>query len=79
MINYIVCRSSKANDVEKIVYGSEVPVLDGEKLSLRSLVCLKVGVFTKCVNVCVLQMHPHCCHNNLEIINTKLLEAKCMS
>ncbi|KAL1558869.1 Beta-fructofuranosidase, soluble isoenzyme I [Salvia divinorum] len=31
-------RSSKANDVEKIVYGSEVPVVDGEKLSLRSLV-----------------------------------------
>ncbi|XP_041995547.1 beta-fructofuranosidase, soluble isoenzyme I-like [Salvia splendens] len=31
-------RSSKANDVEKIVYGSEVPVLDGERLSLRSLV-----------------------------------------
>ncbi|XP_057798357.1 beta-fructofuranosidase, soluble isoenzyme I-like isoform X3 [Salvia miltiorrhiza] len=31
-------RSSKASDVGKIVYGSQVPVLDGEKLSLRSLV-----------------------------------------
>ncbi|KAH6804163.1 Glycosyl hydrolases family 32 protein [Perilla frutescens var. frutescens] len=31
-------RSSKASDVDKIVYGSEVPVLDGEKLSIRSLV-----------------------------------------
>lgn len=59
-INYFVCRSSKANDVEKIVYGSEVPVLDGEKLSLRSLVCLKVGVFTKCVKVCVLQFQSKC-------------------
>ncbi|KAG8381496.1 hypothetical protein BUALT_Bualt06G0127900 [Buddleja alternifolia] len=31
-------RSSQAADVEKIVYGSKVPVLDGEKLSIRSLV-----------------------------------------
>ncbi|XP_051121661.1 acid beta-fructofuranosidase-like [Andrographis paniculata] len=31
-------RSSKAPDVEKVVYGSKVPVLDGEKLTLRSLV-----------------------------------------
>ncbi|KAL6509439.1 Beta-fructofuranosidase, soluble isoenzyme I [Orobanche gracilis] len=31
-------RSSKAVDVDKIVYGSKVPVLDGEKLSIRSLV-----------------------------------------
>ncbi|CAA0834590.1 Acid beta-fructofuranosidase 4- vacuolar [Striga hermonthica] len=31
-------RSSKAGDVEKIVYGSKVPVLNGEKLSIRSLV-----------------------------------------
>ncbi|KAH6755811.1 Glycosyl hydrolases family 32 protein [Perilla frutescens var. hirtella] len=31
-------RSSRASDVDKIVYGSEVPVLDGEKLSIRSLV-----------------------------------------
>nr|ADF27779.1 soluble acid invertase 1 [Phelipanche ramosa] len=31
-------RSSEAADVDKIVYGSKVPVLDGEKLSIRSLV-----------------------------------------
>nr|AJW82912.1 acid invertase [Dimocarpus longan] len=31
-------RSSQANDVNKIIYGSFVPVLDGEKLSLRILV-----------------------------------------
>nr|AFV59228.1 vacuolar invertase CvINV [Elsholtzia haichowensis] len=31
-------RSSIASDVDKIVYGSTVPVLDGEKLSIRSLV-----------------------------------------
>ncbi|XP_060958641.1 acid beta-fructofuranosidase 1, vacuolar-like isoform X2 [Cannabis sativa] len=31
-------RSSKANGVFKQVYGSEVPVLDGEKLSMRVLV-----------------------------------------
>ncbi|CAI9762354.1 unnamed protein product [Fraxinus pennsylvanica] len=31
-------RSSLAPDVEKVVYGSKVPVLDGEKYSLRSLV-----------------------------------------
>ncbi|KAK6132179.1 hypothetical protein DH2020_034080 [Rehmannia glutinosa] len=31
-------RSSKASDVDKIVYGSKVPMLDGEKLSIRSLV-----------------------------------------
>ncbi|GFP88262.1 beta-fructofuranosidase soluble isoenzyme i [Phtheirospermum japonicum] len=31
-------RSSKASDVDKIIYGSKVPVLDGEKLSIRSLV-----------------------------------------
>ncbi|KAF8379263.1 hypothetical protein HHK36_028696 [Tetracentron sinense] len=31
-------RSSKANDVGKQVYGSTVPVLDGEKLSVRILV-----------------------------------------
>ncbi|KAI3458286.1 hypothetical protein Pfo_014949 [Paulownia fortunei] len=31
-------RSSKASDVDKIVYGSKVPVLHGEKLSIRSLV-----------------------------------------
>lgn len=32
------CRSSVAPDVEKIVYGSSVPVLDGEKFTIRSLV-----------------------------------------
>lgn len=31
-------RSSKANDIVKRVYGSAVPVLDGEKLSVRILV-----------------------------------------
>lgn len=31
-------RSSKANDIVKRVVGSTVPVLDGEKLSLRILV-----------------------------------------
>lgn len=31
-------RSSKASDVDKSVYGSTVPVLDGEKLSMRLLV-----------------------------------------
>ncbi|XP_022855923.1 acid beta-fructofuranosidase-like [Olea europaea var. sylvestris] len=31
-------RSSEASDVAKVVYGSKVPVLDGEKYSLRSLV-----------------------------------------
>ncbi|KAL3647462.1 Beta-fructofuranosidase, soluble isoenzyme I [Castilleja foliolosa] len=31
-------RSSKASDVDKVVYGSKVPVLDGEKLTIRSLV-----------------------------------------
>ncbi|KZV14483.1 acid beta-fructofuranosidase-like [Dorcoceras hygrometricum] len=31
-------RSSVSQDVDKIVYGSKVPVLDGEKLSIRSLV-----------------------------------------
>ncbi|CAI9093775.1 OLC1v1029346C1 [Oldenlandia corymbosa var. corymbosa] len=31
-------RSSKANDVRKTIYGSTVPVLDGEKLSMRILV-----------------------------------------
>ncbi|KAL8049851.1 hypothetical protein ABFX02_06G046200 [Erythranthe guttata] len=31
-------RSSKAADVDKLVYGSTVPVLHGEKLSIRSLV-----------------------------------------
>ncbi|KAL3837893.1 hypothetical protein ACJIZ3_022484 [Penstemon smallii] len=31
-------RSSKAPDVDKIVYGSTVPVLDGEKFTIRSLV-----------------------------------------
>ncbi|KAK4480612.1 hypothetical protein RD792_013690 [Penstemon davidsonii] len=31
-------RSSEASDVDKIVYGSTVPVLDGEKLTIRSLV-----------------------------------------
>ncbi|XP_024027887.1 acid beta-fructofuranosidase 1, vacuolar [Morus notabilis] len=31
-------RSSKATDVFKLVYGSPVPVLDGEKLSMRVLV-----------------------------------------
>ncbi|XP_058104576.1 beta-fructofuranosidase, soluble isoenzyme I-like [Magnolia sinica] len=31
-------RSSKANDIVKRVYGSTVPVLDGEKLSVRILV-----------------------------------------
>jgi hypothetical protein len=32
-------RSSKANDLVKAVYGSIVPVLDGEDLSVRILVC----------------------------------------
>ncbi|MQM18958.1 hypothetical protein Taro_051960 [Colocasia esculenta] len=32
------CRSSKANDLVKRIYGSTVPVLDGEKLFLRILV-----------------------------------------
>ncbi|CAI9780538.1 unnamed protein product [Fraxinus pennsylvanica] len=31
-------RSSKAPDVDRVVHGSKVPVLDGEKYSLRSLV-----------------------------------------
>ncbi|XP_043723686.1 beta-fructofuranosidase, soluble isoenzyme I-like [Telopea speciosissima] len=31
-------RSTEANDVGKLVYGSTVPVLDGEKLSMRLLV-----------------------------------------
>ncbi|KAL8539585.1 hypothetical protein ACS0TY_001263 [Phlomoides rotata] len=31
-------RSSKASDVEKIVYGSTVPVVEGEKYTIRSLV-----------------------------------------
>ncbi|EPS61897.1 soluble acid invertase 1, partial [Genlisea aurea] len=33
-----VLRSSTASDVHKLVYGSSVPVLDGEKLTLRLLV-----------------------------------------
>lgn len=33
-----VYRSSKATDVDNAIYGSIVPVLDGEKLSLRILV-----------------------------------------
>lgn len=36
---YFWCRSSKAPEVDRVVYGSKVPVLDGEKYSLRSLVC----------------------------------------
>lgn len=31
-------RSSRASDVDKVIYGSTVPVLDGEKLSIRILV-----------------------------------------
>lgn len=34
------CRSSKAPDVEKRVYGSKVPVFSDEKLSMRVLVSL---------------------------------------
>lgn len=37
--NVVKCRSSEAADVDKIVYGSKVPVVDGEKFTIRSLVC----------------------------------------
>jgi len=37
-VELISCRSSAANDVTKSIYGSTVPVLDGEKLSVRILV-----------------------------------------
>ena len=37
-------RSSKANDLVKRVYGSLVPVLDGENLSIRILVSLSSNV-----------------------------------
>ncbi|RWW11283.1 hypothetical protein GW17_00025116 [Ensete ventricosum] len=37
-LRMLKCRSSKANDIVKRVVGSTVPVLDGEKLSLRILV-----------------------------------------
>lgn len=35
---YIFFRSSEATDVSKAIYGSSVPVLKGEKLSMRILV-----------------------------------------
>lgn len=38
------CRSSEAPDVEETVYGSKVPVLDGEKLSMRTLVCNELTI-----------------------------------
>lgn len=37
--NVVIRRSSEAADVDKIVYGSKVPVVDGEKFTIRSLVC----------------------------------------
>jgi hypothetical protein len=36
----LISRSSKANDLVKKVYGSVVPVLNGENLSVRILVSL---------------------------------------
>lgn len=39
MTMFLLCRSSNANDINKRIYGGSVPVLDGETLSLRSLVC----------------------------------------
>lgn len=33
-----ICRSSEAGDVDKAIYGSTVPVLKGETLTVRILV-----------------------------------------
>lgn len=38
LFNIVVARSSIAKDVDKSIYGSTVPVLEGEKLSMRILV-----------------------------------------
>lgn len=42
-----MCRSSKANDIVKRVYGSIVPVLEGENLSLRILVSFEFRCYIK--------------------------------
>lgn len=43
---FVSPRSSLANDVDKRIFGSTVPVIKGEKLSMRILVKLKHWFFT---------------------------------
>lgn len=44
ILTMTICRSSEATDVDKQIYGSTVPVLTGEKLTVRILVS---SVFSK--------------------------------
>lgn len=39
------CRSSVAGDVDKGIYGSTVPVLNGEKLTVRILVSIHYSIY----------------------------------
>lgn len=46
ILTMTICRSSKATDVDKEIYGSKVAVLTGEKLTVRILVSSMSSVTT---------------------------------